>query len=68
MIMTKEGVWGHPPLPGWLPEQHHAVPFVDLDEVSAYQDFLTVSVKVTHILIFPPALNLSLPLEMPLKT
>ena len=32
MIMIKEGVWGHSPLPGWLPEQqHHAMHFVDLE-------------------------------------
>lgn len=67
--MIKEGVWGHPPLPGWLPEQQlRAVHFVDLEsEVRAYQGSFTASVKVTDSLSFLSTQYKSLPLEMPLK-
>lgn len=50
--MTKEGVWGHPPLPGWLHEQHHPMMFVDLEILKPeLTKTLTGRIKVTHFFI-----------------
>lgn len=51
-MMTEEGFWGHPPLPGWLPEQRHVRLFIDLETLNLeLTKILTSNMKVTHSFI-----------------